>query len=1020
MSASTSLRFEDFVTPPSRNRPAPFWAINDVITPEETARQMSDMIDVGYHGGFFHSRSGLATEYLGTDWFDSIRAALDVAEKRDGYFWLYDEDGFPSGNCGGAVVALDESYSAASLVPLLLSPGAPMPDADAGEVRAVYAIDRDGLTLRSAERIDAAKAGDKASGERLVLCVQKGRSRRHGRTNLLNPEAVGEFIRLTHQRCADELGDDLGARRIPGIFTDEPNNSHDCRRIPWYDGLPDLYSEWHGRDLWADLPLLFFNTPESRLVRLLIQRSLHRQFVEGFSKPIYDWCEQHNLGATGHYNAEDTLQSQLQNCFGGVMAHYRYQQIPGVDHLFRNNERFLPALKQVSSAARQLGGREVLCEIFGGSRHSVTFAELLWLGHLDVVAGVNYFCPHLTWYSAAGRSKRDWPQTFSYQQTYWPELRGLHDYFTRQLTAMRAGEPDVEVLLLQPMDSAAASLRFGIADAPGGLSPDTAAVDYLDRTYRRAMDAILESGRDADLGDETLIGELGKVKGDRFVVGTMQYRTVVIPPSMTWRPRTFELLSEFVGNGGRVIFLGELPAELDCADAADAWRGLAQQCQHIPVSRQELQAALEKVTTERYRLRTADGRMPQGTLVQHRTDGKQEIFYIVNNDHERGQDYTLSFVGDAPGELAIWDAMAARRYRAEVTSGRYDFSLPARGAVMLVAGDGAAEGAEAPPRAVEAASARVETLGDEWRFARDEPNVLILDRLSYTIDGGETWSETMPEYKAREQIAERLGVADALRMQPWKAIKSGLFDGKQADLRLRYCFENGAGGSVNARFVLERLARARGLSVNGQEVSLSKTGWLWDRQFGAVDVGALLKKGENVIEASLPVDALTEIEAAYLAGDFGVALTPERTTGTLVPEPERLTNASWVDQGYPFYTGRMIYQTKVTGKARERTLLRLPDASAVLTHVRVNGAAAGDLLALPYVLELTDALSEGENELEIEIVASRQNLLGPLHTKEGEDLHACGPFAFATDWFMLKEFCLLDYGLLGGAELLRI
>ncbi len=63
------MDLQGFRNPDKILRPAPFWAINAKITAEETARQMADMIRVGLSGGFFHSRAGLVTDYLGDDWF---------------------------------------------------------------------------------------------------------------------------------------------------------------------------------------------------------------------------------------------------------------------------------------------------------------------------------------------------------------------------------------------------------------------------------------------------------------------------------------------------------------------------------------------------------------------------------------------------------------------------------------------------------------------------------------------------------------------------------------------------------------------------------------------------------------------------------------------------------------------------------------------------------------------------------------------------------------------------------------
>ena len=104
------MDIKKFKKPPMIMRPAPFWAINDRIIPREVSMQMDDMLSVGLGGGFFHSRAGLITEYMGKEWFASIEAALDTAKKKGGYLWLYDEDLWPSGNAGGQIAGMKDEY----------------------------------------------------------------------------------------------------------------------------------------------------------------------------------------------------------------------------------------------------------------------------------------------------------------------------------------------------------------------------------------------------------------------------------------------------------------------------------------------------------------------------------------------------------------------------------------------------------------------------------------------------------------------------------------------------------------------------------------------------------------------------------------------------------------------------------------------------------------------------------------------------------------------------------------------
>ena len=92
-----------FERPGSAYRGKPFWSWNGELEKGELLRQMDVMEQMGFGGFFMHSRSGLITEYMGDEWFDCINALADAGAKRGLEAWLYDEDRWPSGSCGGKV-----------------------------------------------------------------------------------------------------------------------------------------------------------------------------------------------------------------------------------------------------------------------------------------------------------------------------------------------------------------------------------------------------------------------------------------------------------------------------------------------------------------------------------------------------------------------------------------------------------------------------------------------------------------------------------------------------------------------------------------------------------------------------------------------------------------------------------------------------------------------------------------------------------------------------------------------------
>jgi hypothetical protein len=1029
------MDFEKFKNPDAILRPAPFWAINDRITPEETARQMADMIDKGLSGGFFHSRAGLTTDYLGQEWFASMRAALDVAEKRDGYLWLYDEDLWPSGNAGGQVAATKDEYREAFLQPEYVPAGeAPLQEPE-GEPKAAYAItERKGAFVSQIRRISFEEAATNRGAERLLFrrfyAGKTGWWSGESYCNLLHPEVTKRFIELTHEVYKKHLGQHFG-KRIPGIFTDEPQLYSSGSGLPWYDGIPAAYAQRCGRDFWADLPFLFLDGADARRIRLHAYRTILGLFCDHYSKPIYDWCEANGIEHTGHYNAEDSFAGQLMNHCGGITAHYRYQQLPGIDHLCRQTDPMLFTLRQTSSAARQLGRRGVLTEIFGVSHHTNTFEDFKWIGDYNLVLGATFFVPHLTWYSMRGKRKRDYPPNWNYQQTYWEHLRPLNDYFTRAAAVLTGGKPEVEVVFLHSIEDASASLRRTVNTGKRGLphgipaNADLGRVNELDRILRNLLEAALNAGYDADLADEGYLEDFGSVQGDRLAIGQMSYSVVVVPEAQSWRPKTLELLAQFVEAGGKVILTGRIPTELDCEPAADAWRKLAASggvaC--IAASRTELQAALDKVTKLSYRLRSNVGKPLPHLYVQHRKDGAQDFFFIVNSDRTAMRRLRLTLFGAAKKPVAIWNPLTGAKERLSGQAvGRdlvVELALPAVGSAIVAAGRGVADGARtAPPRC--ACGGSIVALPSRWKHCRTQDNVLVIDRLSCSVDGGQTFSAEDAEYRIRRKLAEHFGTRDSLAWQPWVAIRKKLFDGRGGPAILRYRFHNAAETVGKAAVVIEDLHKGR-LTVNGTPVETACCAWHWDRGFGKVDITNLVVPGENVVDFAIQYDFLSEIEQAYIVGDFGTRLrTPSE--GELCDEPATLTDGSWVDQGYAFYPGSMVYQAKIKHTARKgvQTFLRLKDPSGILYIVRVNGKEAGRLYWMPLSVNLTKLLQRGENTLEIEVVSSGQNAHGPSHVREGDAYLWFGPNAFESEGCLKDEFSLFDYGLLDGAELVLV
>ena len=106
-------------------------------------------------------------------------------------------------------------------------------------------------------------------------------------------------------------------------------------------------------------------------------------------------------------------------------------------------------------------------------------------------------------------------------------------------------------------------------------------------------------------------------------------------------------------------------------------------------------------------------------------------------------------------------------------------------------------------------------------------------------------------------------------------------------------------------------------------------------------------------------------------GDFAV----ERVDGSerIGAPRSALQPASWIDQGYPYYSGRGLYRCRFAlpdNFADQRIFLE-PEMRDDTLEVLVNDQRAAVRLWEPYEIELTDYLKPGDNTLELQWPALR-------------------------------------------------
>ncbi len=705
------MKIKDFRNPPVEYRPVPFLSINDDIEEERLLEFVEELLDKGWGGLFFHARIGLVTPYMGNRWFNLVRSCVKRLKELGGFFWIYDEQGWPSGQAGGQVSKLGPELRSKLLSCRPAQRGLPV----AGSLR-VETIKMDGKPREYEFYVKVMPVG--------------------WLPDLLNPEAVRAFLESTHELYKIHIGREFGVV-VPGVFTDEPQYAthHTLSRegaLPWTDRLPEEFAKDHGYSILENLPSLFFDFGSHRKVRYHYFSTLTRLYVEAYSIQIYEWCRANRLMYTGHYEWEDSFLGQI-HCIGSAMQHYEYMQQPGIDHLGRGLHN--PWVeKQVSSVASQLGKKRVLSETYGVSGQSLSFHDRRWIGNWQYALGVNFLNHHVSLYSLKGVRKRDYPPTLSPHQPWWKHNRTVADYFTRLSYLLSQGRRLVDVLFISSIGSAWCEYK----------PSDHGGVEDIFEGFTKLTQNLLALQIDFEYGDEFIIARHARVDGKVLRVGNSSYKVVVLPPMRSLKKTTLELLRTFASSGGTVLCVEESPKMIEGEPSKELSR-LTPSLLTVRNEEEALSAAIRPKISKGPLVKWVSGTPVDRLLVHRRKIGGKDLHFLVNTDYRRPMQLELDFGTRKP--VLELDPLTG-----SILSCRSPITMePAAGeGRVFVEGldwptEGRSPGIPKEPRA--------ETpIVSEWKVLRKGPNQAVLDFARWRPGGG-NWSRLVPVWKIQDEIS---------------------------------------------------------------------------------------------------------------------------------------------------------------------------------------------------------------------------------------------------------------------------
>jgi len=996
---------ESFQNPPAALRGKPFWSWNGDLNKDELLRQIDVMDEMGMGGAFMHSRTGLETEYLGQEWFDLINACAEKCEAKGLEGWLYDEDRWPSGTAGG-IVTQEPTYRMRSIVLSQFVSGAAIEWPDEADFIEAHLVDLEGLHLQAYQLVERDGYTHCPEGKQILVFyreIHPSSSFYNGGAYLdtLNRSATDAFIESTHEKYLQHCGEHFG-KSIKGMFTDEPHRgfilcdaveqpgaSRPSHSIPYTEKLFAAFEANFGESLSGRLPELFFQYKGQALSKLKWQYAelLQRLFIENWAQPCADWCETNDLLLTGHVLHEDTLAAQAVPV-GSLFRYYETMSYPGIDVLSRRCESFWIA-KQVVSSTRQMGKPFALSEMYGATGWEMGFDGHKRIGDWQAFQGINFRCHHLSWYSMAGESKRDYPASISHQSAWYPDYKYVETYFARINLLLQQGEPDCDVLVIHPGESLWAQFHLGWSKWLGSDSPQ---IDRIEEKFATLYHWLVDAQIDFDYGDEEQMDRLGSVEvvDDEvfFRLGEMRYRSIVLGGMDTLRSSTLACLKEFSAAGGSVVFAGPCPDHVD-AERSSEPLAYAGEIGSSGWSQASIVSSLRSASEQVLQLNRGAG--VAGVLSHvRRLDNGDVIVALVNTTETaiRNVYINLAVVGNVErlncrhGEVELIEVNAS----GEGLQWSVDFdSLEEHVFRVRV-------NAVAPNPAAVSKDAEFEhelSLTGPFEYELSESNALVMDRARYKLDNG-AWHAPEDVLRIDDSMRELLGwpLRTGTMEQPW-CNQDSPAEGPSLEMEFQFDVEV---LPPELELVMEQPDRWE-ILLNGQRVTVpSAPVWRIDIALKRLTLPVdALCQGVNTLSLTTRLRSDTDIEALYLFGDFSV--TCSAAGFTLGKLADRIEIGNLVDQGLPFYSGRVSYLKRLDGVDEgcpfSCELPKFAGACASVQHADFEA-----MLAFPPYRTSSRATAVAPL-LRIDVSLTRQNLFGPFHrTPKEQDFTA--PVSFRT------------------------
>ncbi len=469
-----------------------FWAINGALEKEKLLFQLKEMKRLGFEGTVFHPRHYPNTPpYLSEEYYEIVSDAILTAKELGMEFWIYDENGWPSGRADGKVM----------------------------------------------ERL----------GDCLCewLVYEEGRVQKKSvhQVNTFSVEAMEAFVDITYEGYRKGLTKEA-FEYVTGFFSDEVGflDGHGVSiqtgGVPWHEEIGRRYRQNYGTALEEEWEALFLEKPGYEIVRFRFWETAAGLLAENYYGRINQWCLRHGKRYTAHLKGEENLFFQVSPS-GSAFRNLLNVSIPAVDALERYpGNHYYPRIP--SSISKQFGDGICLAEAIGGSGWGLAPKDLEKYVDWLAGSGINTFVFHICQYEQNAASVRDWPPDIPFGLNWkeaFPSLFGkLHQKWDGKAVQKHP------VLLVAPVRRVMAEFipqdAMQLNEHNGDNVPESKS-GLVSTHFQELSESLYRRGMEFDVAEEWMLEEYGELKDGKLFLGSQNYKCVIFGEDCLWTKPSF-------------------------------------------------------------------------------------------------------------------------------------------------------------------------------------------------------------------------------------------------------------------------------------------------------------------------------------------------------------------------------------------------------------------------------------------------------------------------------------------------